>query len=68
MSARPAQAAAQSDPARNYQFSRGWIETYQQAGAPRGIRVWHAADEPAISPQRAAAERIWRRLTRGMAK
>jgi hypothetical protein len=66
MSARTAQAAAQSDPVRNYQFSRGWIEAYQEAGAPPGIRVWHAEAEPRMSPQRAAAERFWGKLTRGV--
>ncbi len=66
MSDRAAQAAAQSDPARNPNFRRTWGCECGAADAIAQIRVWHSDDDPALflkSEQR-QAERTWRRLTR----
>jgi hypothetical protein len=64
MSARPAQAAAQSDPARNFQFRR-WLPdgaTGQETGQ---LRTWHAADvTPPMSRARRIAEARWAKIVR----
>ena len=66
MTDRAAQAAAQSDPRRNWNFSRPWGSECAVGDPVAPMRSWHADSDPALflsAPQR-QAERVWRRLTR----
>lgn len=62
MSSRHAQAAAQADPDRNFQFRRWPAPAMGPDYAP--IRCWHAPDEPVarVPAARLAAERAWARV------
>ena len=68
MSDRAAQAAAQSDPWRNWNFSRGWGQECGVGDPVAEIRSWHADAEPLdfTSLEKQRAERRWQRITRGV--
>jgi hypothetical protein len=64
MTARAAQAAAQSDPARNVQFRR-WLPDSSTGEQSAKLSAWHAADVvPPMSRARRIAEARWSAITR----
>ena len=61
-----AQAAAQSDPARNLNFRRVWGSECGVGNLTAPKRAWYASEDPMLfaTVKVRRAERQWRRLTR----
>ena len=68
MTDRAAQAAAQSDPARNPNFRRAWGNECGVGDPTAPMRAWYASDDPWLfaGDKQRRADRKWRRAMQGV--